>query len=211
MKLSGPALAVAAISVLIVVGAALGIRHSYSASAPSIAAATPAPQGTPIVQGTQIGKSVFRDGDVAGGGHGQTVAGIECNLQEMLAKHQHVHLSLFFNGVQAALPKYIGIIAKPNNQGCIYWLHTHDATGLIHIESPQPGGAYTLGQFFAIWGQELASDDVAGHVGTVHTYVNGMAYNGDLRAIPLAAHSEITLEVGAPVVTPPLYAFPEGV
>ena len=210
MKPSGPAIAVTLVSLLIVVGVALGVRHSYSVAVPPGAAATPAPQGTPIIQGTTIGKAVFADSDTASGGRGQTVDGVQCNVQEMLAKHQHVHLTLFFNGVQAALPQYIGIVMKPKNQGCLYWLHTHDATGLIHIESPEPNGAYTLGQFFAIWGQELAPDDIAGRTGEVHAYVNGMAYQGDLRAIPLAPRSEITLEVGKPVVTPPLYVFPEG-
>ncbi|TAM75011.1 hypothetical protein EPN44_09795 [bacterium] len=209
MRISGPAIVVTLASLLIVVAVTLGIRHSYSVSTPS-AAEAPAPQGTPIVQGSVIGKVLFADGDTASGGRGQTVGGIECNIQEMLAKHQHAHLTLFFDGVQAALPKFVGIVMKPQNQGCIYWLHTHDATGLIHIESPDPNGTYTLGQFFAIWGQELAPDDIAGHTGAVHAYVDGMAYQGDLRAIPLAPRSEITLEVGKPVVAPPLYAFPEG-
>ena len=33
---------------------------------------------------------------------------------------------------------------------------------------------------------------------------------GDLRKIVLGAHTQITLEVGAPFVPPPAYAFPAG-
>ncbi|MDE2572507.1 MAG: hypothetical protein KGM44_08315, partial [bacterium] len=175
-----------------------------------VGAAAPTPVGTPLVQGTTVGRSTFADGDTQSGGSGQTVDGIECNLQEMLSKHDHLHVTLIFDGVQVALPRYIGIVLKPNSRGCIYWLHTHDATGIIHIESPNPGGAYTLGQFFGIWGQELAADDVAGHTGEVHAYVNGVEYHGDLRAIPLGSFSQITLEVGKPLVPPPVYVFPAG-
>ncbi|HVA37477.1 MAG TPA: hypothetical protein VNJ51_07670 [Candidatus Dormibacteraeota bacterium] len=210
--ISGPAVIVTIVSILIVIAVVLAIRHSYAASVPVAApAATPAPQGTPLIQGTTVGKRVFPDGDTGSGGRGQTVDGVACNLQEMLAEHDHVHLTLFFNGKQVAVPEYVGIVQKPNAQGCLYWLHTHDATGIIHIESPQPDGAFTLGDFFDIWGRELAPDDVAGHIGPVHAFVDGMAYHGNFRAIPFAQHEEITLEVGKPVVTPPLYVFPPGV
>ena len=40
----------------------------------------------------------------------------------------------------------IGIIPEK----CIYWLHTHDNSGLIHIESPIKEN-FTLGQFLHIW------------------------------------------------------------
>jgi len=33
---------------------------------------------------------------------------------------------------------------------CIYWLHTHDDSGLIHMESPI-NQSFTLRQFFKIW------------------------------------------------------------
>lgn len=207
---SAPAIVVAVACAAIVVATVLGIRHSLVSPTPAASAATPVPQGTPIVQGTTIGKSVFADGDTLSGGRGQTVDGIECNLQEMLAKHDHVHLTLIFNGVQVAVPRYVGIVLRPDNQNCIYWLHTHDATGLIHIEAPDPSGAYTLGEFFDIWGEELAHDLIAGRQGDVRAFVNGMAYHGDLKAIPLAPRSQITLEVGKPFVPPPVYVFPPG-
>jgi hypothetical protein len=40
-----------------------------------------------------------------------------------------------------------------------YYLHTHDDTGVIHIESPT-STEYTLGQFFAEWNQTLSSTQI---------------------------------------------------
>jgi hypothetical protein len=170
----------------------------------------------PLVQGTQLGLTMFEPGDTPRGGNGQPVDGIEGSSREMLKVHVHAHLALFNKGQQIAIPYGIGIV-KPfqaNNgfvgmgQG-IYWLHTHDATGIIHVESPDDR-TYTLGQFFDIWGQPLTSSEVAGLKGTVRAFVDGKPYSGSPRGIVLGAHTQITLEVGAPFVPPPIYTFPAG-
>jgi len=171
----------------------------------------------PLVQGTQVGLAMFEPGDTPQGGNGQPVDGIEGSSQEMLKVHVHAHLALFDKGQQIAIPYGIGIV-KPFqvNNGFvgvgrgIYWLHTHDATGIIHVESPDER-RYTLGQFFDIWGQPLTAKDVAGLKGAVHAFVDGKPYAGDPRGIVLGAHTQITLEVGTPVVPPPVYAFPAGI
>jgi hypothetical protein len=169
----------------------------------------------PLVQATQVGKAFFPPGDTPAGGNGQPVDGIQGLSQEMLAVHVHAHLSLFYRGEQIAVPLGIGIV-KPlrvvngfAGGGALYWLHTHDATGIIHVESPD-ARPYTLGDFFDIWGRGLGRNDVAGLQGPVHAFVDGRPYAGDLRAIVLTAHEQITLEVGAPVVAPPVYTFPTG-
>jgi hypothetical protein len=171
---------------------------------------------TPIVQGTQIGQTMFEPGDTAKGGNGQTIDGIEGSSREMLAVHVHAHLALFYKGVQIAVPYGIGIV-KPfraengfvGGGSGIYWLHTHDATGIVHVESPD-SRVYTLGNFFDIWGQMLSPQNVAGLQGVVRAFVDGKPYAGNPRAIVLAAHAQITLEIGDPVVTPPVYVFPAG-
>jgi hypothetical protein len=170
----------------------------------------------PLIQGTQVGKTAFEPGDTPRGGNGQTVDGIEGNSREMLAVHIHAHLSLFLNGEQIAIPCGIGIV-KPFRiengfvgiGSGIYWLHTHDATGIIHIESPD-ARKYTLGNFFDVWGQPLSARGVAGFAGDVCAYVDGKLYSGDLRSIVFAPHSQITLEVGRRVPSPPVYLFPNG-
>jgi hypothetical protein len=169
-----------------------------------------------IVQATQIGRTEFAAGDTMTGGNGQPIDGIEGSSREMLNVHIHAHLSIFSKGEQIAIPYGIGIV-KPfqvangfvGSGAGIYWLHTHDATGIIHIESPD-ARAYTLGNFFDIWGRRLDVKDVAGLEGVVRVYVDGTLRPGNPRDIILAAHQQITLEIGEPFVTPPLYVFPNG-
>jgi hypothetical protein len=152
--------------------------------------------------------------DTPQGGRGQIIDGIGCGPMEYATLHVHTHVALFDNGKQMQVPQYIGF--APNLAGgCLYWIHTHDASGIIHIEapdiSPPQGGPYTLGMLFDIWGQPLSRSGVATFSGTVTAFVNGSRYDGDLRAIPMGAHQQIVLEVGTPVVPPPYYAFPPGV
>ena len=147
------------------------------------------------------------------GGHGQTVDGIACGTQEYATLHVHTHLAIFYNGKQIQIPQYIGFAPNPAG-GCLYWLHTHDGSGIIHVESPQlsppQGGPFTLGMFFDIWGQPLAPSNVAGMAGPVVAYVNGSKYEGDLRAIELHSRQQVVLEIGTPTVPPPNYVFPAG-
>ena len=169
-----------------------------------------------LVQGTQVGAPTFAPGDTPTGGNGQPVDGIEGSSHEMLSVHVHAHLALFSKGQQVAVPYGIGIV-KPFqlSNGFVgmgngfYWLHTHDATGILHIESPD-SRSYTLGNFFDVWGQPLSVRNVAGLQGAVSSFVDGKPYPGDPRDIVLAAHMQITLEVGDPVVPPPVYVFPNG-
>ncbi len=162
--------------------------------------------------GTKFDRAKYPD--TPQGGRGRTVDGIACGSQEYATLHVHTHLALFYKGKQMQVPQYIGF--APNLAGgCLYWIHTHDASGIIHIEAPDinppQGGSYLLGMLFDIWGESLDRNDVAGLVGPVTAFVNGAEYTGDLRTIPMGAHQQIVLEVGAPVVPPPNYVFPLGV
>lgn len=127
----------------------------------------------------------------------------------MVALHTHSHLSLFVNGKQLQIPQYIGIVPTGERTVCLYWIHTHDPSGVIHVEAPEIH-EYTLGNFFDIWGEDLRSDQVGPYHGPVTAFVNGGKYDGDVAQIPLRAHQQITLEVGTPVVPPPNYSFPVG-
>jgi hypothetical protein len=150
------------------------------------------------------------------GGHGQPVDGVACGEMEYSTLHIHSHVAIFYNGKQMQVPQFVGF--APNLAGgCLYWIHTHDASGIIHIEAPDinpaqgaPYNYFALGMLFDIWGQPLTSDNVAGFKGPVTAFVNGMKYDGDPRAIPLRAHQQVVLEVGTPVVPPPNYTLPEG-
>jgi hypothetical protein len=92
---------------------------------------------------------------------------------------------------------------------CFYWLHTHAADGIIHIESPI-ARTFTLGDFFDVWGQKLGPERVGPSPGPVTALIDGHVYRGNPRDIPLTAHAQIQLEVGRPLVAPVSITFPSG-
>jgi hypothetical protein len=150
---------------------------------------------------------------------GQPVDGISCQTSEQTLFHIHAHLTVFVNGSARQIPAAVGIPgAQATNtpQGpfietgtCFYWLHTHAADGIIHIESPVQR-TFTLGNFFNIWGQPLGPDQVGPAKGHVVAIYNGQVYQGNPRDIPLNAHAQIQLQVGTPLVQPEQITFPNG-
>jgi hypothetical protein len=150
---------------------------------------------------------------------GQDVDGIGCQTSEQTLFHIHAHLTIFVNGAARQVPAAIGIpgaqaqatAAGPFvEQGtCFYWLHTHAADGIIHIESPVKR-TYTLGNFFDVWGQPLSAGRVGPASGHVVALYNGQVFKGDPRSIPLTAHAQIQLEAGTPLVAPEQITFPNG-
>jgi hypothetical protein len=98
-------------------------------------------------------------------------------------------------------------VGRPLAGGCFYWLHTHTPDGIIHIESPVVRD-FTLGNFFAVWGQPLSRTRAASvtvAAGALRVWVDGRPYAGDPRAIPLVTHTEIVIEAGAPYSKPPTF------
>jgi len=138
--------------------------------------------------------------------NGDTVNGIKCETSEQLAYHIHAHLSVYVDGQQRTIPPDIGIF---NNQ-CIYWLHTHDTSGIIHVESPDER-VYTLGDFFAVWRQPLSAGQVGPAKGKVTAWVDGKKVDGDPAKIKIEYHTTIQLNVGTDTPAPEDYHFPEGV
>jgi hypothetical protein len=124
------------------------------------------------------------------------IDGIECVRAEQFAFHIHTKLNITINNESYPIPASIGII--PNN--CIYWLHTHDGSGIIHVESPVEK-EFTLGQFLHIWNKFNSSDtevqDITNHIinGTVVVYINGtqMNNNTDYRDLELKDRGNISL------------------
>ena len=150
---------------------------------------------------------------------GQAVDGIGCQRREQTVFHIHAHLTIVVNGAARQIPAAIGIPgsqAQSTPQGpfvdtgtCFYWLHTHAADGIIHIESPVHR-TYTLGNFFDEWRQPLGPARVGPALGRVVALDNGQVYRGNPRDIPLTAHAQIQLEVGTPLVAPETITFPDG-
>jgi hypothetical protein len=126
---------------------------------------------------------------------------IDCNGTEQLTYHVHAHLSLYINGSPVTVPAYIGI---DNTNQCFYWLHTHDVSGIIHIEAPQPG-SYKLGTFFHLWDQrfsQLGYPQQLNQSAGWKVYVNGKPYSGDFHDIALTPHMLITMAYNTPKAQP---------
>ena len=166
----------------------------------------------------QVGESNLL-GPVWSGLKGQTIEGVSSNQMEQLAYHIHAHLAIYINGKQMTVPYGIGIEQPWSTEAdgssefvdsgaAFYYLHTHDDTGVIHIESPT-STQYTLGQFFAEWNQTLSGTQVGKYTGAVTVYVNGSKYSGDPSAIKLTSHEVIQLDLGKDVAFQP-YTFASG-
>jgi len=87
--------------------------------------------------------------------------------------HIHALLRIYVDGILTPVPKNIGIYEPRHIEGS---LHTHDETGIVHMESTHPH-RFTLGDFFAVWGVKLGPDRVGGLTGLggdkLHFYLNG--------------------------------------
>src|ERR1700730_390726 len=124
---SSPALKLASLSTL------GPLRAAPSPGAPGPEGGIPVPGAAPLAT-------------AAASASGQTVDGIKCQTSEQTIFHIHAHLTIFVNGAPRQVPAAIGIPgaqAQNTAQGpyigsgtCFYWLHTHAADGIIHVESP---------------------------------------------------------------------------
>ena len=215
----GAVVAAAAIAVGVTLGVSGGPASGGTAggTAPELASlstlgtlqAAPAagqtgPEGVPVPSGTTLAGT----GSAASG---QPVDGISCSAGEQTLFHIHAHLTIFVNGVARQVPAAIGIpgaVGQNTAAGpfigsgtCFYWLHTHAADGIVHIESPVVR-TFTLGGFFDEWGQPLGPSVVGPAHGHVTVLDNGKVFEGNPRDVPLTAHAQIQLEVGTPLVAP---------
>jgi hypothetical protein len=126
--------------------------------------------------------------------------------------HIHQHLDMVVDGKQVLLPADVGI-----GPGLSFFspLHTHDPTGIMHVESATEAN-FSLGQFFAVWGVNLDGSciggDCAGAGKQLRAWVNGKPVTGDPTRIVLADHQEIVLAFGTkaqmPDPVPSSYDFP---
>jgi hypothetical protein len=134
--------------------------------------------------------------------------------QEGTVVHIHQHLDLYVNGQKVTVPALIGI----SEVGQFFSpLHTHDPTGIIHVESAT-ASSFSLGEFFGVWGVQLTRTTIGSlHTGNgkvLRTWVNGKPLNADPTRIVLTPHQEIVIAYGTPAQmpaqVPSSYAFPAG-
>jgi hypothetical protein len=177
----------------------------------------PPPPGTPPVSTTpvslddrhQVGASHWPNGDTSTGGTGQPVAGLDCGGHPTTF-HQHAHVSIFLNGQALAIPANIGIVNTSPTTQCFYTTHTHDLSGMIHMNA-SAAGTFTLGQLFAVWGHQLTSSNIADLTGmpvVVYVVDNGTVTSPTNWAdIELRSHREITIQVGTAITEIPNFTW----
>jgi hypothetical protein len=117
--------------------------------------------------------------------------------------HHHARLWIYVSGDPFPVPANVGINAAA---AFLAPLHTHDDTGLIHVESTDASFEGTLGEFFDVWGVRLTSSCIGGNCAggdlSLRAYVNGEPYDGSPRDIPLEDQTAIALVFGTEAQTP---------
>jgi hypothetical protein len=171
-------------------------------------------------------------GDTPSGGHGpsgNTIDQAGCEPSMSDDYHIHVFIGLYVNGTEYALPRGLGV-ANPEGNGpsvnyatmCFYYTHTHDSTGILHIEDPNLGvvdsppvdSKYALKTFFDVWGISVNNAQFGQFAGPVEVFTSGQQYRGndgpsfvvpesalqpwygDPNTIPLYSHEVIWFLVG---------------
>jgi len=138
-----------------------------------------------------------------GAGDAKPIGGIPCDREEHTIFHIHAHLDIFVDGQPHAVPESIGIIPRT----CLYWLHTHDRSGIIHVEALQ-AWTFTLGQFCDIW--KATAKGVPATKEKPKVFVNGKRVNVGLEQVEITPLSEIAVIYGKePSVIPSSYNFPQ--
>ncbi len=220
----------ASVGSALTVGGAGSVNQSVAASTITVAIPTPAPIPTPVVlkTGGVVGlDDQFNpvDSDMPAGGQGQSVDSIPCNsTMSENAYHVHAWLGILNNGQQIAVPDGVGMYRLgPEVNGfeddaqCFYYIHTHDATGMIHVESPISApllsAQYTLGNMLDIWGVNVDATGLGQYHGQVRAFIAGapgesyainyIEYVGDVHNLLLSSHEAIWLQIGPQYDLPP--------
>ncbi len=136
-------------------------------------------------------------------------ANVPCGSSERFERHAHAHLTIIIRGESRPVPANIGITATS-----ICWLHTHDSTGIIHIEAGD-ARMLTLGDFFSVWRQQLSGTHIGtesvGRGETIKAFENQKPFDGAPETIVLDNKDDIVLQLGPPYPTvPPPYLWPPG-
>lgn len=152
-------------------------------------------------------------GGVSGSGTGDLTAGPEpwpaesAHLRARLAGlafppngdesfHIHALLHVYVDGAPVTVPANIGISPAAGIESP---LHTHDTSGVIHIEAGQPHD-FRLGDFFTVWGVAFSDTQVGSYRNvadrTVQVFVNGQAVADPVSDV-IHAHDNIVVAYGA--------------
>ncbi len=141
----------------------------------------------------------------AGGGQGNAVDGIPCQTSMPGNYHVHAYLGIYANGQPIAVPDGIGMVnpnlespaGAPGTDGfpnqtiyadCFYFMHTHDASGMMHLEADSPTcgiaanykppcnmSIFTFGNLLDIWGVSISANNFGPFNGPVTIYTTPLS------------------------------------
>jgi hypothetical protein len=160
------------------------------------------------------------DGDTSSGGNGGTIDGIPCAATMYDNYHVHAFVGIMVAGKEMATPDAIGLYEPgPETNGvtdtahCYYAIHTHDASGMIHLESsstaPLGSSIFTLGNLLDVWGMPISPSHFGPYSGTVRVFYATTPltdiYSGTYhlytgtapKNIQLYSHEAIWIQIGA--------------
>src|SRR5947209_6712154 len=112
------------------------------------------------------------------------------SIMAPLAMHIHARVHIFLDGQPIVIPANVGVFGFS-----AYPLHTHDASGLIHMESPVLAN-FNLQDFFAIWNTTLQGQAALAQLDAapdVTVTINGTTSAG-LGLVPLHDHDDIVIQ-----------------
>jgi hypothetical protein len=79
-----------------------------------------------------------------------------CTTDMATQFHIHSNLQIVANGQKVLVPANVGIDFAKN---CMSSVHTHDDTGIIHVEAPVKKD-FTLGDFFYKWNKPFSNTQI---------------------------------------------------
>jgi hypothetical protein len=105
--------------------------------------------------------------------------------------HIHLFIGIYVNGTELALPEALGIVGAGTPPPsyilyatCFYYTHTHDQTGVLHVEYPNPNNTlltqpvFATSDLFNIWGITVNSMQFGQFAGSVTVFTSGQIYRG---------------------------------
>ncbi len=165
-------------------------------------------------------------GDTPSGGHGpigNVVDNVPCEVEMSNNYHIHVFIGIYYNGQEIALPTGTGVVEPvidsygDDNYGtqCFYFTHTHDSTGVVHVESDNGGvveptptdSKFVLGQYLQVWGiTATCPTGVPGCMGQfgpfngpIEVFTSGQVYRGShTPGWPVTKEQDLTPWYGDP-------------
>ena len=164
----------------------LGLAVAACAAGPGATTASPSPSSPPVPTATPAASAAATPAPWPAGNE------IKCDLGgHDAAYHIHALVGVRVGGQLLAPPANIGI-----GTDCMYWVHTHAADGIVHIEAPATVHP-TLGDFLDLWEKTYPDDQLLQQardaIAAGKVTVNDQPFTGDATGIVLEDRMRIIL------------------